>query len=188
MKAVIGLGNPGSRYRNTRHNVGFMLMDLLAERHQLRFKAAKGEYVIAVSEDLDTAFVKPLTFMNNSGLAVKDLMKRYSVNLEELLVAQDDLDLPLGRFKFKPGGSAGTHNGIRSVIYQLGSDAFTRLKIGIDVEGRRENGDPVDYVLSKFSPSERETLEEVLSTTAEAVESYLREGLEQTMNTYHQRQ
>lgn len=187
MKAVVGLGNPGSRYRNTRHNVGFMLMDVLAGRHALRFKAARGEYLIAVSDGLDTAFFKPLTFMNSSGLAVKDLLGRYGIRVEDLLIAQDDLDLPLGRFKFKSGGSAGTHNGIRSIIYQLGSDAFMRLKIGIDVDGRRDNGEPVDYVLSKFAPSERETLDEVLATAADAVECFLREGPEQAMNTYHQR-
>jgi peptidyl-tRNA hydrolase, PTH1 family len=188
VKAIIGLGNPGSKYRNTRHNVGFMLTDLLAERYRLRFKAGKGEFVIAVSEDLDTALVKPLTYMNHSGLAVRDLLRRYPVTLPELLIVQDDLDLVLGRFKFKAGGSAGTHNGIRSVIYHLGDDNFARLKIGIDVEGRRDNAEPVDYVLNSFAASERKTLDEVLSAAADAADSYIREGLEQAMNTHHQRQ
>ena len=188
MKTVVSLGNPGSRYRHTRHNVGFMLLDLLAERHGLRFRAGKGEYMIAVSEELDTAFIKPLTYMNESGLAVRDAVRRYAVQSPDLLVAHDELDLELGRFKFKAGGSSGTHKGIRSIIYHLDTDAFPRLKVGIDVAGRRESNEAVDYVLSKFSREEKELLNETLRLSAEAVDCFLKEGLEKTMNMYHQRQ
>ncbi|MDD3095223.1 MAG: aminoacyl-tRNA hydrolase [Candidatus Neomarinimicrobiota bacterium] len=188
MKTIVGLGNPGSRYRHTRHNVGFMLLDLLAERHGLRFKAGKGDYMIAVSEELDTAFVKPLTYMNESGLAIRDAVRRYAVQSPDLLVAHDELDLELGRFKFKAAGSAGTHKGIRSIIYHLDSDAFPRLKVGIDVAGRRESSEAVDYVLSKFSLAEKTLLHDTLHLAADAVECFLKEGLEKTMNMYHQRQ
>lgn len=188
VKAVIGLGNPGTRYRKTRHNVGFMLLDELSARHGIKFKAGKGEYVIGVSDKLDTAFIKPLTFMNNSGLAVKDIVKRYGVDVEDLMVVYDDLDLELGRFKIKKNGSGGTHNGMKSIIYHLESDGFPRLKIGIDVQGRRENGSGVDYVLSNFTRSEKERISEILPEAADSVDCFITEGLEKAMNTYNQRQ
>jgi len=187
LKAVVGLGNPGMRYRHTRHNAGFMLLDLLAIRGGLKYKAGKGEYMVAVSGNNDTAYVKPLTYMNNSGIAVKDVMKRYHVRPEDVLIVHDDLDLLLGRIKFKSGGSAGTHNGVQSVIEHLRDDAFPRLKIGIDIEGRRESGSPVDFVLSKFSRSERETVRDILPLAAEAADCFILEGLEQAMNRYNQR-
>jgi peptidyl-tRNA hydrolase, PTH1 family len=187
LKAVVGLGNYGMRYRNTRHNAGFMLLDTLAERCRLKYKAGKGDYVIAFSADRDTAYVKPLTYMNNSGIAIKDVAKRYDVSLEDMLVVHDELDLLLGRIKFKSGGSAGTHNGVRSLIEHLQDDAFPRLKIGIDIEGRREGGSSVDYVLSKFSRSEREIISEVMPLAADAVECFLSEGMEKAMNQYNQR-
>ena len=187
MKAVVGLGNPGMRYRNTRHNAGFMLMDTLAVRGGLRYKAGKGEYMIAISENNDTAYVKPLTYMNNSGVAVKDALKRYNVRMENVLIVHDDLDLLLGRIKFKAGGSAGTHNGVQSIVEYLHDDTFPRLKIGIDVEGRRESGSPVDFVLSKFSRSERETICDMMPLAADAVDCFILEGLEQAMNRYNQR-
>lgn len=187
MKAVIGLGNPGNRYRSTRHNAGFVLLDELVRRHGLHLKAGKGEYMIAWSDDANTAFIKPLTFMNNSGIAACDVLKRYDVEPGNMLVLHDDLDLQLGSIKFKDGGSAGTHNGLRSIIYSLGSDAFPRLKIGIDFEGRRESWTPVDFVLSKFSPSEKKALEDILPLAADAVDCYVTEGLEPAMNRYNQR-
>lgn len=187
MKAVIGLGNPGARYRRTRHNVGFVLCDELANRNGLKFKAGKGEYMLAISEELDTLFVKPITFMNNSGIAVKDIVKRYNVDVEDLMVIYDDLDLKLGRFKIKKSGSGGTHNGMRSIIQHLSSDGFPRLKFGIDVDGRRENGSSIDFVLTNFSRSEKEELENLLPVAADAVACFITDGLEKTMNIYNQR-
>jgi len=187
MKAVVGLGNPGARYRRTRHNVGFMLLDELSSRMGVKFKAGKGEYMVGVSEKYDTAFVKPLTFMNDSGIAVKDIVKRYDVELEDLMVVYDDLDLSLGRFKIKKNGSGGTHNGMKSIIYHLESDGFPRLKIGIDIEGRRENGNSIDFVLSNFTRSEKERILEVLPDAADSVSCFLTDGLEKAMNIYNQR-
>ena len=188
MKAVVGLGNPGARYRRTRHNVGFMLVDELSSRYGVKFKGGKGEYMIGISEKLDTAFVKPLTFMNNSGSAVKDIVKRYDVKMEDLLVVYDDLDLILGRFKIKKDGSGGTHNGMKSIIDHLYNDGFPRLKIGIDVAGRRENGSSVDYVLNNFSRAEKLQILEILPEATDAVECFITQGLEKAMNTYNQRQ
>jgi len=188
VKAVVGLGNPGARYRRTRHNVGFMLLDELSSRHGIKFKAGKGEYMIGISEKFDTAFVKPLTFMNNSGIAVKDIVKRYDVDMEDLMVIYDDLDLELGRFKIKKSGSGGTHNGMKSIIYHLESDGFPRLKFGIDVPGRRENGNGVDFVLSNFNRSEKEQVAEIMPEAADSVDCFLAAGLEKAMNTFNQRQ
>ncbi|MEA2076757.1 MAG: aminoacyl-tRNA hydrolase [Candidatus Marinimicrobia bacterium] len=188
MKAVIGLGNPGARYRRTRHNVGFMLLDELSSRYDVKFKGGKDEYMIGISEKLDTAFIKPLTFMNDSGAAVKDIVKRYGVDMEDLMVVYDDLDLVLGRFKIKKNGSGGTHNGMKSIIYHLGSDGFPRLKIGIDVAGRRDNGSSVDYVLTNFTRSEKEQIQNILPEAADSVECFITQGLEKAMNTYNQRQ
>jgi peptidyl-tRNA hydrolase, PTH1 family len=188
LKAVVGLGNPGARYRRTRHNVGFMLVDELSSRFGVKFKGGKGEYMIGISEKLDTAFIKPLTFMNNSGTAVKDIVKRYDVKLEDLLIVYDDLDLVLGRFKIKKDGSGGTHNGMKSILDLLYNDGFPRLKIGIDVAGRRENGSSVDYVLNNFSRAEKLKIQDVLPEAADAVECFITHGLEKAMNTYNQRQ
>ena len=188
LKAVVGLGNPGARYRRTRHNVGFMLVDELSSRYGVKFKGGKGEYMIGISEKLDTAFVKPLTFMNNSGSAVKDIVKRYDVKMEDLLVVYDDLDLILGRFKIKKDGSGGTHNGMKSIIDHLYNDGFPRLKIGIDVAGRRENGSSVDYVLNNFSRAEKLQILDILPEATDAVECFITQGLEKAMNTYNQRQ
>ncbi len=187
VKAVIGLGNPGNRYRSTRHNAGFLLLDALTVRHHLRMKAGKGEYMIALSDDEATAYVKPLTYMNKSGTAARDLLRHYDIMPEDMLILHDDLDLSLGKMKFKDGGSAGTHNGLRSVIYALGSDAFPRLKIGIDIEGRRENWSPEDFVLSRFSPLEEKVLEEIIPLASDAVDVYVAEGLGSAMNRYNQR-
>ncbi len=188
VKAVVGLGNPGARYRRTRHNVGFMLLDELSSRYGIKFKGGKGEYMIGISEKLDTAFIKPLTFMNDSGTAVKDIVKRYDVDLEDLMVVYDDLDLVLGRFKIKKDGSGGTHNGMKSIIYHLENDGFPRLKIGIDVDGRRDNGSSVDYVLTNFTRSEKERIQNILPEAADSVECFITQGLEKTMNTFNQRQ
>ena len=188
MKAVIGLGNPGSRYRKTRHNVGFMVLDELASRYRLKFKAGKGEYMIAFSKNHDAAFVKPLIYMNDSGVAVKDVLKRYDIHMEDTLVVYDDLDLELGRIKFKLSGSGGSHNGMKSIIYHLDSDTFPRLKIGIDIDRRRETWSSVDYVLSNFSRSERTKVDEIIPLAADAIDHFVIHDLEQTMNVYNQRQ
>lgn len=188
MKAVIGLGNPGKKYARTRHNMGFMLMDLLAERHDLSFKAGRGEYVLARDVNTDTILIKPLTYMNLSGLAVRHVLDYYHISLEDTLVVYDDLDVDFGRFKFKPQGSGGSHNGMKSIIFQLKRDDFPRLKMGIHTPGRRENTQSVDYVLSPFSKDENAELKNVLDTAADAVEHFMNDGLDDTMNRYNRRQ
>jgi len=190
MKAIVGLGNPGKDYQDTRHNIGFKVIDAIADDERITIKKNSYNSLIGIGKvnTEQIILVKPLTFMNNSGTAVKDIVKRYDVKLEDLLVVYDDLDLVLGRFKIKKDGSGGTHNGMKSIIDHLYNDGFPRLKIGIDVPGRRENGSSVDYVLNNFSRAEKLEIQDVLPEAADAVECFITHGLEKAMNTYNQRQ
>jgi len=174
MKLVVGLGNPGKQYERTRHNVGWMVVERLAERagwgHGRERDAARvvwGRY-----RDLDLTLVRPLTFMNESGLAVRKVLAREHAPLEDLLVVCDDFALPFGRLRLRAAGSAGGHNGLRSIIGELGGQGFARLRVGI--------GDPatdaIDHVLSRFEAAERADLPLVIDAAADAVETWAREG------------
>jgi PTH1 family peptidyl-tRNA hydrolase len=181
---IVGLGNPGREYARNRHNVGFQCLDHLARVHGIefrrhRFKAALGEGRIGGHRLL---LAKPLTFMNESGLAVGSISRWYKISPERILVIHDDLDLPLGKIRLRPNGSGGGHKGINSIIAELGTRDFARLRIGI---GRPERGDPIDYVLGDFGRDQ----EPVVATTCELVEcivlSFLEEGIERAMNAYN---
>jgi PTH1 family peptidyl-tRNA hydrolase len=184
VKIIVGLGNPGATYHRTRHNLGFRVVDRLSERYhipirQKRFKAFYGKGSI---ETIDALLVKPLTFMNLSGVAVKPILDFFKVGSECLIVIQDDLDLPFGKLRFKQRGGDGGHQGIRSIIESIGGSGFTRLKVGI---GRPPvNGDPVDYVLSPFEDAESERLDDVVANAAEAIVSLLLEGMAIAMNRF----
>jgi PTH1 family peptidyl-tRNA hydrolase len=178
---VAGLGNPGRRYAETRHNVGFMTVDELVRRHGLvdaseRMGAWCGRARIA---GRDVLLVKPQTFMNVSGEPIGRLWRYYRFTLEQLLVVSDDIDLPFGRLRLRQRGSAGGHNGLRSVFLHVGSQEIARLKIGV---GRSAERDARDHVLSSFSPEERAALAEVLGRAADAVEMVLRDGIIAAMN------
>ncbi len=187
MKLIVGLGNPGVRYQWNRHNVGFQVTDRLAERFSLlistkRFKALYGKGRIDSEEVL---LAKPLTYMNRSGEAVREILDFFHTGVEELIVIHDDLDLAFGRLRFKRRGGDGGHQGVRSIIENLGGNDFIRLKIGI---GRPLPGvDPADYVLTSFDKAERILLEDILSRAAESVAVMLVEGLETPMNRYQKR-
>lgn len=185
MKVVCGLGNPGDRYRLTRHNVGFRVVDLLADRWGVtrghvregaaRLEVDRGEPVGRV------LLVKPARFMNLSGAPLRAALRNANADLEtDLLVVADDADLPLGRLRIRRAGSAGGHNGLRDIIDVLGSDQFARLRVGI---GR--NGEMVDHVLSTFSLGEEELAREAIATAADAVERWLAEGVEAAMNEFN---
>ena len=174
MKVVVGLGNPGSRYGATRHNVGWMVIDRLADRagwsggrERDAARVAWGRY-----GDLDLMLVKPLTFMNESGLAVRKSLARERTPLEDLLVVCDDFALPFGRLRLREAGSAGGHNGLRSIIGELGSQKFARLRVGIGEPAQ----DAIDHVLSRFAADERRDLPIVLDAAADAVETWARDG------------
>jgi len=184
MKIVVGLGNPGRQYEETRHNVGWMVLDRVAERagwtgHVRARDAAstvRGRY-----NGLDLVLVKPTTYMNLSGVAVRKALAREHVPLEDLLVVVDDFDLPLGKLRIREQGSAGTHNGLRSVVGELGSQKFARLRVGIGEPSR----DAIDHVLTRFSPDERRLLDEVLNAAADAVEDWARDGAARAANRWN---
>ncbi len=185
MKLIIGLGNPDRRYRNTRHNVGWEVIDRLAHRLGIAVNQEDGWATVGggTVARRRVLLAKPKTYVNLSGTAVADLRRGHRVKVADLLVVVDDLDLPLGRLRLRPGGSHGGHNGLRSIIDALGSDAFPRLRVGI---GRPPAGmDPADFVLTPFTVEERATMEVALDRAAEAIETALREGLPAAMNRFN---
>jgi len=186
VKLIVGLGNPGRDYRDTRHNAGFMVLDEIARRHDLKWAEAPAQVPDAiVAKKFGTEPVllsKPLTFMNRSGEAVAALARYYDVDPADLLVVVDDIDIPFGRLRAKASGSAGTHNGLRSVVERLGTQ-FPRLRVG---GGRGDaRRDLADHVLAKFEPAEREQLESIITRAADAAEMFAAEGIVKVMNTYN---
>lgn len=183
-KIVIGLGNPGEQYRQTRHNVGWLVLDRIADRAGWVGRGRSRDAAAVVGgryRGLDVLLVKPQTFMNESGLAVRKVLARERAPLGEMLVVVDDLALPFGKLRFREGGGPGGHNGLRSVIAELGSEAFSRLRIGIGAPGRGF----VDHVLSRFEPDERQRLDELLDAAADAVEMWVREGTNKAANRFN---
>ena len=184
MKAIVGLGNPGAEYLATRHNVGFEVVDELARRWQVKLKKWRKLGMLALAKDHDALLMEPTTFMNLSGEAVLSVGSFYKVNLADWLIVVDDVNLPLGRVRMRKMGSAGGHNGLKSVIQHLGPD-FARLRIGV---GR---GDPkwdlADHVLARFEPEERRSVEEAIGRAADAVEMFVTEGIEPAMNRFNAR-
>jgi len=186
-KLIVGLGNPGSEYAGHRHNVGFRCLDRLARTHGLAFTRWEFRARLAQGEirGVRVLLARPLTYMNLSGQAVGPLVRRYGIPLSDLLVIYDDMDLPLGTIRLRPGGGAGGHKGMRSIIEALGSQDFPRLRVGI---GRPPAGeDPVDYVLSDFTPEEGAIMEEVYERVLAAVECWLTEGIGEAMGRYNPR-
>lgn len=184
MKLIVGLGNPGREYAETRHNVGWMTLDRLAERAGWNVRVKGRDAAASVRgryRGLDLMLVKPLTFMNDSGIAVRKALARERVPLEEMLVVMDDFALPYGRLRLRPSGSAGGHNGLRSIIGELGTERFARLRVGIS-EPRRG---AVDHVLSRFSSAERAALPELLDAAVDAVEAWALEGTGAAANRWN---
>ncbi|MEF3274769.1 MAG: aminoacyl-tRNA hydrolase [Chloroflexus sp.] len=186
MWLIVGLGNPGERYARTRHNIGFRSVETLAERHGLTFRSQRANSEIAEGyiRGQRVVLVKPQTYMNLSGQAVSALRNWYKIDpARELLIIYDDLDLPFARLRLRERGSAGTHNGMRSIVTQLGTTEFPRLRVGIGQPPA--NMDAADYVLSRFTPEEEAVLPELLTRVADAVEVVLGEGLTTAMNRYN---
>ena len=188
MKLIVGLGNPGRRYDGTRHNIGFDVLDALARRHGLEWETApRGiEALVARWRTADTVIVKPLTFMNLSGAAVMALLQFYKIDPIDLLVVVDDVNIDLARLRSRPSGSAGGHNGLKSVIGSLGSEQFARLRIGV---GRGDDRrDLADHVLARFESSERSIVAETVDRSADAVELFVAEGIGPVMNRYNRKE
>jgi len=184
---IVGLGNPGTKYERNRHNVGFLCIDHVANEHAIsvsrkRFKAILGEGRISGRR---VVLAKPLTFMNESGASVSRIRKWYKIEAQNIIVVYDDLDLPVGRVRVRPGGGAGGHRGVRSIIEQLGTDSFARVRVGI---GRPVHGDPIDYVLGNPSPDQQIVMRSIYPLVEEIVASFLENGIQETMNAYNGRE
>ena len=192
MKLIVGLGNPGRQYRETRHNVGFLVADEILRRHQLTASLAPSqvpETMVAkkfggVGGDGEPLLVaRPLTFMNRSGDAVAALMRYYDITPGDLLVVVDEAALPFGKIRARARGSAGGHNGLKSVIERIGTTEFARLRLGVGRGDLRR--DLADHVLATFEPGERAELEMFIARAADAAEMFAVAGIDQVMNTYN---
>lgn len=183
MKFIIGLGNPGKKYSATRHNLGFTVLDDFAARNSIDWKNYKDRADISLCSDF--IVVKPALFMNKSGAAVAPLVKKYNPDFRDIMVVHDDMDIEPGRIRIKKGGSSGGHNGVQSLIEALGTDQFSRMRIGI---GRPpESFDAVDFVLSNFTKEESALMGPVFSRASEAVSVFIESGLQKAMNLFNRR-
>jgi len=182
---IVGLGNPGRQYEDTRHNVGFMVLDRMAAAGGATFQSApKWQSHLAKIPGSGIILLKPQTFMNLSGRAIQQVLSFYKWPPSEMLVIYDDVALPLGTLRFREKGSAGGHNGIKSILQHLGNDEFPRLKLGI---GGSQPGEMVGHVLGRFSPDEKPDLENMLATALEAVQLSRSQGIAAAANRYHTR-
>ncbi|MGI6511633.1 MAG: aminoacyl-tRNA hydrolase [Catenisphaera adipataccumulans] len=186
MKVIVGLGNPGLKYRDTRHNTGFMVMDRLAELCHVSFEQEKFEayFVKTKIEGEDVILMKPTTYMNNSGFAVRQVLDFYKLSPDHLLVIYDDIDLSVGRIRLRQKGSAGGHNGIKSIISCIFTEQFDRIRVGI---GRDPRIRIVDWVLSRFRPEEKEPFAQAVDLAAQAAYYSITHSFVQTMNEYNGR-
>jgi len=185
MKLIVGLGNPGRRYRQTRHNVGWEVISRLARRARIAVDDEDGFSEVGRGSIGGTRVIlaRPQTYVNVSGEAVRDLRRRHRLRPQDILVVIDDLDLPLGRLRLRASGSAGGHNGLKSIIEALGTTEFPRLRVGI---GRPPEGvDPADHVLTRFTSDERAVVDAALDRAAEAIETAITEGIETAMNRFN---
>ncbi|MDD5765907.1 MAG: aminoacyl-tRNA hydrolase [Candidatus Marinimicrobia bacterium] len=188
-KIIVGLGNPGMKYTKNRHNFGFMVVDRLAEQRQIRFSPAKSSFVFADSRkspaSSSTSFrlCKPMTFMNASGVAVKQMLKYFDAESAQIFVVYDDIDLPLGALRIRPNGSAGGHRGMKSIIDQIGTDEFPRLRLGIGPQGNLASE---DFVLTNFRKEEWPIVNDVIETSVNAVNDYAEHDIYWIMNKYNQ--
>lgn len=201
LNLIVGLGNPGERYKNTRHNLGYRVVDLLADRfgrfdkltaiklttrkNKKDFKPGKGEFVFCKIKVKGERIhlIKPLTFMNSSGVAVAEAMSYFNLGIENLLVVCDDVNLPLGKIRIREKGTDGGHKGLRSIIYQLNSMDFARLRMGIG--DTTEGVDLEEFVLEDFKPEEQEKVDQMVENAALAVENTLTKGIQDSMSRFN---
>jgi len=181
MHLIIGLGNPGNKYVNTRHNIGFDVVDFLARKLSVNIKKSKGKALVGKNKNIVLA--KPQTFMNLSGESVAALVKFYKIENKNIIVVYDDIDLPLGKIRLRPGGGAGGHNGIKSIISHVGED-FCRVRIGIGAD-KHGNFDTADYVLGKFTKQETDILIPTAKTASDAIEEIIKSGINSAMNKFN---
>ena len=186
MYIIAGLGNPGKKYENTRHNIGFITLDVIAEKldvkvNRIKFRSLVGE---ASFSGRKVILVKPQTYMNLSGEALREVMNFYKIPADHLIVIYDDIDIPTGTLRIRKKGSAGTHNGMRNIVYQLNDDGFPRIRIGM---GRERRSDLRDFVTGGFTKEEKPLLEEAVTKAADAALCIISEGIDRAMNRYNVR-
>ena len=186
MKLIVGLGNPTKEYEKTRHNTGFMVLDALSKELNTSISNSKfkGEYVKLKYRGEDVLLLKPMTYMNNSGESVIQIMNFFKVSPDDLLVIYDDLDMPTGKLRLRENGSAGGHNGIKSIIAHVGTQNFKRIRVGID---RHPRIPVVDYVLGRFSKDEQPHIEEGINEAVKAIIMYLYKGFNAAMNEFNKK-
>lgn len=184
MKVIVGLGNPGAQYANTPHSVGFEVVDAIAAELGLEWETKKAFSCLmakGVFAGVPVLLVKPQTYMNLSGDSVAPVVKYHNATPADLIVVQDDIDIPLGRLRIRKNGSCGGHNGIRNIIERLGSQSFIRLKVGVG----KDKSNVIGHVLGKFDPASRTTVDKVVSASVQAVASILRDGADNAMNVFN---
>lgn len=188
MFIIAGLGNPGKRYENTKHNVGFITLDQLAEKHDIKINKIKHKALVGEGRIFDqrVLLVKPQTYMNLSGQSLREIFNFYKPEIENFIVVYDDIDIAMGRIRIRPSGSAGTHNGMRSIIYDLGRDDFPRVRIGIGGGDKRIS--LKSYVIGGFSKEEKQTMEGAIIKARDALETIIEEGITKAMNTFNIRE
>lgn len=184
MKLIVGLGNPDKKYEKTRHNVGFMVMDKLAQDCGVSISTDKfkGKYVKLKYQNEDIILLKPMTYMNLSGESVIQVMKYFKIDIEDLLVVYDDLDMPVGKLRLRESGSAGGHNGVKNIIAHVGTQRFKRIRVGIDKNPRI---DTIDYVLGHFPKEEQPLIHEGIERAVKAIKLYIEKGFSSAMNVYN---
>lgn len=185
MKLIVGLGNIGERYENTRHNVGFFVVDEMAKKMNIKINQKKYNSLFYKNDDF--IVIKPTTFMNLSGEAVKQVMDAYKLSPNDLIVICDDLDIKVGQAKIKISTSSGGHNGIQNIIEKIGSSKFYRLKIGINRPSKNKREDIGKYVLSNFTPSERKIIDKVVYEAADAVTSLIYNDINYVINYFNRK-
>jgi peptidyl-tRNA hydrolase, PTH1 family len=184
MKAIVGLGNPGEKYRGTRHNIGFAVLEELARRANVRFDSSPANALVAKVRDQEPRLlIKPLTFMNESGQAVGELARYFKVDAADLLIVVDEVDLPLAKLRARARGSAGGHNGLKSIIDHLGSE-FPRLRVGVG-RGGASRDELANHVLARFDKSEAEEVARMTARAADAAEVFITSGIEAVMNQFN---
>jgi len=189
VKTVFGLGNPGQQYKNNRHNIGYKVLDSLAKAEGIKFKRSfkTGAYIAKKKIDKEEVlFVKPLTFMNNSGLCVRKVLQYYKVSVDDTLIIYDDVDLPLGALRFRSGGSSAGHRGMASIMEALDTKEINRLRLGISGSQTRI-GELADYVLSDFLDSEENIVQEAISKASCACKDWINKGVDFVMKNYNRR-
>ena len=188
MKLIAGLGNPGEKYKNTRHNVGFLILDYMARSLNSDYNVKTSSYEALINQNEDNKgfiLLKPLTYMNRSGSAILSFLNDYKEEISDLLIVVDDFNIPLGTIRVRKGGSDGGHNGIADIIEKFGTDEFPRMRIGIGLDETLPKDEFIDFVLNDFSSDEMSVIKKMMPVYDECIMSFINEGILKTMNNYN---